>query len=699
MRLLSWPAAKMAAVICAAAVVLGPAAQQRVLAQASRPARGPAASPTPAPAAGGRVWTCDVVSDEQTASAAGTLHPMTIVAARNGSFSGKVVVESPNPVKGIKATVSAISGEGGAIPAQNVQLRYAVGWDERGWALPSNPDILLETPPAQVETTAISGRGRVYAPVWLTVKVPKDAKPGTYSGEVTVQAQGIGPAKVPVKVEVQNWTVPDPQDYRTWMDFIESPDTLALEYKTPLWSDKHWDLIGKSFRLLSDSGSRVLYVPLICRTNFGNEQSMVRWIPKGDGKYDYDYSVLDKYLDSAQKNLGNPKLTIFLVWDICQSKDALTRGLWGKDQGGGATIEARQGLLGKGPRVTALDPATKEANFIFLPRYEDPSSKSLWQPVWTEVRKKMAARGLEKTMMLGIMPDLWPNKEEVTFWKDVTGGLSWAIHGHAGAPGDAGPGNKLLYKIADIGYAAYVYNLVFNVNPDKGRMYGWNSKALISNYLRGGELNAASAIEIREFPAFNITGGQRGGGRMGADFWRTIRDKKGQRTAAVYARYPENNWRNLDISDWFLAPGPDGALATVRLECLKEGEQECEARICMESALLDAGQKAKLGEELATRCQTFLDEHHRAMWKTAWADEEDLASLGKVGDGRNPQEGLWYALVKAGKKLPEFWSGPARTLRSDEASKGEQWFVVGWQEREKKLFSLAGEVTAKLGGK
>jgi hypothetical protein len=97
MRLLSWPAVKIAAVICAAAVVFGPAAQQRALAQASRPARGPAASPaaspTPAPAAGGRVWTCDVVSDEQTAAPAGTLHPMTIVAARNGSFSGKVVVE------------------------------------------------------------------------------------------------------------------------------------------------------------------------------------------------------------------------------------------------------------------------------------------------------------------------------------------------------------------------------------------------------------------------------------------------------------------------------------------------------------------------------------------------------------------------------------------------------------------------------
>jgi len=691
-RVLSWSAARMAAAICAAAVVFGAAAEQRLLAQASRPA----ASPAPAPPAGMRVWTCDVVSEEQPASAAGTLHPMLIVAARNGTFSGKVVVDSASPVKGLRATVGAISGEGGTIPAQNVQLRYAVGWEQRGWALPSNPDILLESPPAQVDTLSRSPAGRVYAPVWITVKVPKDAKPGAYTGEMTVQAQGINPTRVPIKLDVQNWTLPDPQDYRTWLDFVESPDTLAVEYKTPLWSDKHWDLIGRSFRLLSETGTRVLYVPLICRTNFGNEQSMVRWVPKGQDKYDYDYTVLDKYLDSALKNLGKPKLVIFLVWDICLSKDSLNRGLWGKDT---PTGEMRKELLGRGPRVTAIDPATKEANFIFLPRYEDPASKALWQPMWAEVRKKMAARGLDKTMMLGIMPDLWPNKEEVAFWKDVSGDLAWAIHGHAGAPGDAAPGNKLLYKIADIGYAAYVYNLTFNVNPAKGRMYGWHNKALISNYLRGGELNAASAIEIREFPAFNITGGQRGGGRMGADFWRAVRDKKGQRAAAVYGRYPENNWRNLDISDWFLAPGPDGALATARLESLKEGVQECEARICLESALLDASQKAKVGAELAQRCQDALDEHHRAMWKTAWFNDEDLASLGKIGEGRNPQEGLWYALVKAGKKLPGFWDGPARAMRSDEARKGEEWFAIAWQEREKKLFALAGEVTAKLASK
>ena len=186
---------------------------------------------------------------------------------------------------------------------------------------------------------------------------------------------------------------------------------------------------------------------------------------------------------------------------------------------------------------------------------------------------------------------------------------------------------------------------------------------------------------------------------MGADLWQVVRDRKGRRVGAIYERYPENNWRNLDISGSLLAPGPQGALSTARLENLREGTQVCEARIFLESALLEAAKKAKMGPELARRCQAALDEHHRAMWKTVWSNDADLALVGKVGTGRNPAEGIWQALERAGKKFPDFWSSQGRRLRAEEARKGQQWYAQVWQEREKKLFALAGEVAAKLGSR
>ncbi|NIA21990.1 MAG: hypothetical protein GWP05_08525, partial [Anaerolineaceae bacterium] len=52
---------------------------------------------------------------------------------------------------------------------------------------------------------------------------------------------------------------------------------------------------------------------------------------------------------------------------------------------------------------------------------------------------------------------------------------------------------------------------------------------------------------------------------------------------------------------------------------------------------------------------------------------------------------------KAGIKLPGFWDGKARRMRSQEARKGLDWFVgSGWQQRNKRLFAAAAEVQQRL---
>ena len=42
----------------------------------------------------------------------------------------------------------------------------------------------------------------------------------------------------------------------------------------------------------------------------------------------------------------------------------------------------------------------------------------------------MQKRGLEKAIMLGMLSDNWLYKEQVEFFKDVTGGMLWANTGH-----------------------------------------------------------------------------------------------------------------------------------------------------------------------------------------------------------------------------------------------------------------------------
>ena len=634
-----------------------------------------------------QVWTSDVVSEETYTGAVKVLKPVTLIGARNGAFSGKIVVESASAIKGVKAVASALTGPGGSIAATNVQIRYGM-MAELG--LVKSPDMLLDVCPE-----ILPDQGRALVPVWVTVRVPGNTKAGMYAGEVTVQAEGLAAVKVKLQLEVMNWTLPDPQNYRVWADMIQSPDTLALEYKVPLWSEAHWKLIDHSFRLLSPTGSRTLYVPLIEQSNLGNEQSMVRWIQKSDNPCEFDFTVLDRYLDSAEENLGRPKLVVFMIWDVCMLANSAAASLpaWTPDLAK-TMRESRKEVLGKGPRVTTYNPVTKETSFAFLPRYEDAASKALWQPLFTALRKRMAQRGLEKTMMLGLVADQWPSKEEVAFWRDVAVDVPWVIQGHAPQSDKLSSGEKGMYGLADIGYVTEVIGVKFNVNPDKGRMYGWRNPALVATYDRAGTRTDTSC-QIRELPTLNITGAQRDCGRLAADYWRVIRNKKGDRIGLAFSRYPVNNWRNLDLYEYLLAPGPEHAEATVRLECLREGFQEAEARIFLEDALLDAGKKARLGEALATRCQAALDEHHRAAWLTIWRHAEDLKDTGMqwAGEG-TAKAALDLIFTKSGKKFVPWHQS---TLRwQPEGLKCASLFAVAWQEREKALFALAGEVAEKL---
>ncbi len=170
-----------------------------------------------------KIWTCDIISNENNYKAARELKPILLVGARNGSLSGKIIVEATGDIKGLKASAGNLTGKAGEISAKNVQVRYGKEWENSsGWLMPKGADILAESAPESAPRKGI----RVL-PVWITVKVPKDSKAGIYTGSIYVQTSDSPSVNVKLNLEVVDWTLPDPQDYRTWIDFMQSPDTLA----------------------------------------------------------------------------------------------------------------------------------------------------------------------------------------------------------------------------------------------------------------------------------------------------------------------------------------------------------------------------------------------------------------------------------------------------------------------------------------
>jgi len=615
------------------------------------------------------------------------LRPVEISGVRNGSFSGKVVLGSDKPILALQTAVSDLRGAG-TIPASAVRIRYGVPWgdepgaSERYLTAPVLLGALAESPPEEIpvcETTRLWRSAKVaesprpvfgaVVPVWVTVDVPAQARPGSYEGTLTLRAKDEAPLRASVRLTVADWTLPDPDDYRTWVELIQSPDTLVEEYKLKPWSDAHFKMIAAAMRHLNRIGSRILYVPVICHTNIGNEESMVRWIAKGDGTYTWDFSIMERYLDTAERYMGKPKIVCFWVWEkfmFPTADDPKTFEQYRPGRRPARLADGPDEYIGRGPKVTVLDVATGKTENRHLPYILDPESKTIWRPLFEELRKRMERRGLADAMMLGTPSDIVLRKDHFAFFNDVAPGLPWVNHSHFDL--------MRLYEAggAKLGYYSTVINVWFPGCPEDGRRYGWQRKELHAHLRSRWGRDFFPLTTWRHVAEINIAGEQRGIGRLGADFWKVIKDRRGRRMGRVFNRYPECGWRSNDLCSSLLAPGPEGPIATVRYELMHEGVQDCEARIFIESALTDEKQRAKLGEDLAKRCQDALDERIRFMIK-------GMSSLNLDG----------YIPGPATNAAHSWWN--SLTIE------GHKWFIAsGWESRSSELHALAGEVAAAL---
>jgi Glycoside hydrolase 123, catalytic domain/Glycoside hydrolase 123 N-terminal domain len=528
------------------------------------------------------------------------LRPLRMAGARNGSFSAQVVLSSPAKLSGFKAAVTDLKAAagGGSIPASAVQVRYAIPEITRS----SRKTAVIRyhgldtVAPANIEPRPgrKGARPAALQPLWVTIRVPRNAKPGQYRGTLSVSAAGAKDVKVPIELSVADWTIPDAKNFVGFLDVIQSPQSVALHYKVKPWSEEHWKLVEKSFQAMGTVGAKVVYITVLPRTYFGNGHGMVRWIKGKGGTYKHDFSVAERYLDLAVKYLGKPPVVCVYLWD----RRAGTINYDGKDYG-----------KGKGTPFTLLDPATGKLTEAEGPRWGAPEARKFWKPVIEGLRQRLAKRGLEKSMMWGLASDRRPRPETVKDLKAMAPGVKWICHSH--------PKTEKVHG-HPVGYIAHVWGAtqLRYVVPPKGRGHGWKRPTLLTTFPRmsSGGVSTLCAQPVQKFRfaiEAVVASGYRGLGRVGGDFWRVTPDKRG-RKIRVLRTDPEvgQTWGiGLECAvEETIAAGRKGPVSSSRMECFRENLQEIEARAFIEKALTEPARKARLGAKLAERCQRLLDE-------------------------------------------------------------------------------------------
>ena len=506
-----------------------------------------------------------------------------LVGARNGAFSGQVVL-----AKGGEAKMSDLKQKDGAgvIPASAVEVRYALPTGQK-----KAFDALAEAPRAEGETH----------PIWITVNVPANAAPGEYAGTLRVAG-----SEIPVSLTVHDWKLPDPKDWTIWADFVQSPESVALQYKVPLWSDEHIRLLGTVFEQLGKIGNKTIYLHLCGHSNFGNEETLVRWIKNLDADpaqgpgaaFTHDFSPVEKYLDVFIKHVGKPACIIMYDWEPYV--------------GGSHKSRKQERMLGI--MFSLYDPETKTTKTVEgpshnnkMPGYEDYPRDYLafLKPVYDGLYKRFQDRGIADTVIChGLFKDgAQPGELTVKNLKTITPWAVWADQNH-GSP-------KKIHG-EPVGYDTTVWNARLPGHKAlKGKCgYGWKRDRIVAFFDRDMGMGSwqFQLVRSRLLGEMNIAGSQRGFGRMAADFWPVLGE--GKRKRSIVARHPQSSWSQLNLrATPYVYPGPKGALSTVRLEMLREGMQECEARIFIEKALLEK----KIDGDLAARCQALLDRRVQAI--------------------------------------------------------------------------------------
>jgi len=495
---------------------------------------------------------------------------LDLVGVRNGVFSGQLAVRSDAALVGLSATTGDLAGPGEArIPASAVQVRYGAaspasslagtgGMQQKCLANYSRElsgvpqkerfgklfffDQLSPKPPAEVPANTCQ-------PVWITVRVPKDAAAGEYKGTLTVKAGAGGDIAVPVSLMVANWALPDTKDFVTMVGIEQSPwGVLAAYPKVQPWSDEHFRLMERSFRMLAELGSEVLVIPVQSPSEFGNRaDSPVLWVKRDGGGYDYDFTRLDRYLDLAGKCLGSRiRIIEFVVADPYPKNPA---------QHGAVVLDK---AAGKQERLQ-VSPMTEEGG-------------KLWAQCAKAIYAHMKEKGLADRVYWGHIED-FPIPATQKPFAEAVPEVGWVRSCHQVPPG------KDLVKY---GETIMVLPGVPKNKDGHWSLMGWKNPQLhvVFPRIENTVLTVDTYSEpyaFRLLPEKGVVHGGRGVGRMGFDFW------------GNYAGgwYPGGNNSTMNMHDlsW---PGPDGAEGTARLETFREGLQETEARIAIEK-VLDGG--------------------------------------------------------------------------------------------------------------
>lgn len=224
--------------------------------------------------------------------------------------NAQYVISTPDGIDNLTYSVSDLvhNGDKSAVINQNQILSGIVRYVMTDQANPDGEtacgkrpdhslfDSSLVADPIDHHLESIKLEPKSTRSIWVRVWVPEDAKPGKYTGTLTVNGK-----KETFSVNVKNRTLPQPEDWKFHLDLWQNPFSIARYYQVEPWSKEHFDAMKPYAEMMKNMGinvitTSIMHQPWNAQTEDAYE-TMITWIKKADGTWMFDYTVFDMWVE------------------------------------------------------------------------------------------------------------------------------------------------------------------------------------------------------------------------------------------------------------------------------------------------------------------------------------------------------------------------------------------------------------------
>ena len=232
-------------------------------------------------------------------------------------LNSKIVTWTNNiPVNNINISSSDFVNENGnIISSNNVKISWLketlanIGRGNQNAPVELYPDIIHKGGAINVQANKVQSS-------WININIPRDAKPGTYVGTITITADELEtPYVFNYSIEVLNLTQPLPNETKTQIEIWQHPYSVARYYnvaKEDLFTENHFKYLRKSMEEYRNMGGRGVVANIVEEAwnhqSYDSDPSMIKWTKKSNGKFDFDYTHFDAWVNfNIEMGILNPK--------------------------------------------------------------------------------------------------------------------------------------------------------------------------------------------------------------------------------------------------------------------------------------------------------------------------------------------------------------------------------------------------------